>query len=112
VYDHPFVWGSKRTGPDLARVGERCTAMTGTAHTCSIRAPWYPAPTCLPIPWLFETPVDSDVLPRKLAALRSVGVPYTDDDIATASAGLEAMTEADAVIAYLQQLGTLITERR
>jgi cytochrome c oxidase cbb3-type subunit 2 len=62
--------------------------------------------------WLFDTPVDAAVLPAKLRALRTVGVPYTDDNIANAAQGLEDTTEADALIAYLQQLGTLIKDRR
>jgi cytochrome c oxidase cbb3-type subunit 2 len=111
VYDHPFVFGSKRTGPDLARVGGLFSDDWHRAHLLDPRSV-VPGSNMPSYPWLFETPVDSDVLPRKLAALRAVGVPYTDEDIATATAGLEALTEADAVIAYLQQLGTLITERR
>jgi cytochrome c oxidase cbb3-type subunit 2 len=63
-------------------------------------------------PWLFDRKIDLQTLPKKLTALRRVGVPYTDEDIANAAVGLEESTEADAVIAYLQQLGTLITERR
>ena len=62
--------------------------------------------------WLFDTPVDAAVLPAKLRALRAVGVPYTDADIASASEGLEGRMESDALIAYLQQLGLLIKERR
>jgi len=111
VYDHPFVFGSKRTGPDLARVGGLYSDDWQRAHLLDPRSV-VPGSIMPSYPWLFDTPVDSEVLPRKLAALRSVGVPYTDEDIATAADGLEALTEADAVIAYLQQLGTLITERR
>jgi cytochrome c oxidase cbb3-type subunit 2 len=111
VYDHPFVFGSKRTGPDLARVGGLFSDDWHRAHLLDPRSV-VPGSNMPAYPWLFNTPVDSEILPKKLAALRAVGVPYTDDDIATATAGLEALTEADAVIAYLQQLGTLITERR
>ena len=63
-------------------------------------------------PWLFDTPVNVEDLPKKLATLRKLGVPYTDEDIANAGQGLEEATEADAMIAYLQQLGILIKERR
>jgi len=111
VYDHPFVFGSKRTGPDLARVGGLYSDDWHRTHLFDPRSV-VPGSNMPSYPWLFDTPVDHDVLPKKLAALRSVGVPYTDEDIATAADGLEALTEADAVIAYLQQLGTLITERR
>lgn len=111
VYDHPFVFGSKRTGPDLARVGGLYSDDWHRAHLFDPRSV-VPGSNMPAYPWLFENAIDTDVLPKKLAALRAVGVPYTDDDIATAADGLEGRTEADAVIAYLQQLGTLITERR
>lgn len=111
VYDHPFVFGSKRTGPDLARVGGLYSDDWHRVHLFDPRSV-VPGSIMPAYPWLFENPVKREVLPKKLAALRSVGVPYSDEDIATAGDGLEASTEADAVIAYLQQLGTLITERR
>ncbi len=111
VYDHPFVFGSKRTGPDLARVGGLYSDDWHRVHLLDPRAV-VPGSNMPAYPWLFERKLDLEVLPRKLIALRRVGVPYTDDDIANATAGLEDSTEADAVIAYLQQLGTLITERR
>lgn len=111
VYDHPFVFGSKRTGPDLARVGGLYSDDWHRAHLFDPRSV-VPGSNMPAYPWLFENAIDTDVLPKKLAALRAVGVPYTDTDIATAADGLEGRTEADAVIAYLQQLGTLITERR
>ncbi|MGJ8688976.1 MAG: cytochrome-c oxidase, cbb3-type subunit II [Gammaproteobacteria bacterium] len=111
VYDHPFVFGSKRTGPDLARVGQLYSNDWHRAHLLDPRSV-VPGSIMPSYPWLFENPIDLDVLPKKLAALQTLGVPYTDEDIANATAGLENSTEADAVIAYLQQLGTLITERR
>lgn len=111
VYNHPFLWGSKRTGPDLARVGGLYSDEWHRAHLYDPRSV-VPESNMPGFPWLFETEVDSDILPRKLAALRRVGVPYSDEDIASASEGLAGMTEADAVIAYLQQLGLLIRERR
>ena len=111
VYDHPFVFGSKRTGPDLARVGQLYSNDWHRAHLLDPRSV-VPGSIMPSYPWLFENPIDLDVLPKKLVALQTLGVPYTDEDIANATAGLENSTEADAVIAYLQQLGTLITERR
>ncbi|MDO8270309.1 MAG: cytochrome-c oxidase, cbb3-type subunit II [Gammaproteobacteria bacterium] len=111
VYDHPFVFGSKRTGPDLARVGGLYSDDWHRAHLFDPRSvvPGSNMPTYA---WLFERPIKLENLPKKLAALQTLGVPYTDEDIANATTGLENSTEADAVIAYLQQLGTLITERR
>jgi len=111
VYDHPFVFGSKRTGPDLARVGGLYSDDWHRAHLLDPRSV-VPGSNMPAYPWLFETPIDTEVLPKKLTALRTVGVPYTDEDIAAAGEGLDGLMEADAVIAYLQQLGTLITERR
>jgi len=111
VYDHPFVFGSKRTGPDLARVGQLYSDDWHRAHLLDPRSV-VPGSIMPSYPWLFERAIDLEVLPKKLAALQRLGVPYSDEDIENATAGLENSTEADAVIAYLQQLGTLITERR
>jgi cytochrome c oxidase cbb3-type subunit 2 len=111
VYDHPFVFGSKRTGPDLARVGGLYSDDWHRAHLFDPRSV-VPGSIMPSYPWLFEEGIDLEVLAKKLAALQTLGVPYTDEDIANAANGLENSTEADAVIAYLQQLGTLITERR
>ncbi len=111
VYDHPFVFGSKRTGPDLARVGGLYSDDWHRAHLFDPRSV-VPGPNMPAYAWLFERPINLENLPKKLAALQTLGVPYTDEEIANAAAGLENSTEADAVIAYLQQLGTLITERR
>ena len=111
VYNHPFLFGSKRTGPDLARVGGLYSDGWHRAHLYDPRSV-VPESNMPGFTWLFETPVDAQVLPAKLTALRRVGVPYTDADIAGAADGLEGKTEADALIAYLQQLGTLIKERR
>lgn len=111
VYDHPFVFGSKRTGPDLARVGGLYSDDWHRAHLLDPRSV-VPGSIMPSYPWLFETPVNAEVLPKKLATLKKLGVPYTDEDIANAGQGLEDATEADAMIAYLQQLGTLIKERR
>jgi|TARA_B110000305_G_C19412558_1_gene626238 cytochrome c oxidase cbb3-type subunit II len=111
VYNHPFLFGSKRTGPDLARVGGLYSDAWHRAHLYDPRAV-VPESNMPGFTWLFDTPVDAAVLPAKLRALRRVGVPYTDEAIATAAQGLEESTEADALIAYLQQLGTLIKDRR
>ena len=111
VYNHPFLFGSKRTGPDLARVGGLYSDAWHQAHLYDPRAV-VPESNMPGFTWLFDTPVDAAVLPAKLRALRTVGVPYTDDNIANAAQGLEDTTEADALIAYLQQLGTLIRDRR
>ena len=111
VYDHPFVFGSKRTGPDLARVGGLYTDDWHRAHLLDPRSV-VPGSIMPSYPWLFDTPVNVEDLPKKLATLRKLGVPYTDEDIANAGQGLEEATEADAMIAYLQQLGILIKERR
>lgn len=111
VYDHPFVFGSKRTGPDIARVGGLYSDDWHRAHLLDPRSV-VPGSIMPSYPWLFEEGIDLEVLAKKVAALQTLGVPYTDEDIANAANGLENSTEADAVIAYLQQLGTLITERR
>jgi cytochrome c oxidase cbb3-type subunit 2 len=111
VYNHPFLFGSKRTGPDLARVGGLYSDDWQRAHLYDPRSV-VPESIMPGFTWLFDTPVDAAVLPAKLRALRAVGVPYTDADIATASEGLEGRMESDALIAYLQQLGTLIKDRR
>jgi cytochrome c oxidase cbb3-type subunit II len=111
VYNHPFLFGSKRTGPDLARVGGLYSDDWHRAHLYDPRSV-VPESIMPGFTWLFDTPVDAAVLPAKLRALRAVGVPYTNADIASASEGLEGRMESDALIAYLQQLGLLIKERR
>lgn len=111
VYDHPFVWGSKRTGPDLARVGGRYSDDWHRAHLNNPRDV-VPESNMPAYPWLFDATIDADVTGKKMAALRAVGVPYSDDDIAAAAGVVEGKREIDAVVAYLQQLGTLIQTRR
>ncbi len=111
VYDHPFLWGSKRTGPDLARVGGLYSDDWHRAHLFDPRSV-VPESNMPAFPWLFENKLDLATVPLKLKALKKLGVPYTEDDIANATNGLEERTEADAVIAYLQQLGTVLKERR
>ena len=104
VYDHPFQFGSKRTGPDLARVGGRYTDEWHRVHLNNPRDV-VPESNMPGFPWLAKNTVDASVTPRKLAALRTVGVPYTDADIAGASAAVTGKTEQEALIAYLQGLG-------
>jgi len=111
VYNHPFLWGSKRTGPDLARVGGLYSDDWHRAHLFDPRSV-VPESNMPAFPWLFQTKLDLETTPLKLRALQRLGVPYTDEDIENATRGLEDKTEADALIAYLQQLGTLIKGRR
>ena len=111
VYDRPFLWGSKRTGPDLARVGERYSDAWHRAHLYNPRDV-VPESNMPAFPWLFDNVIDASVTPKKLATLRKLGVPYTDEDIAGAEAAVQGKREIDALVAYLQQLGTLIKARR
>lgn len=111
VYNHPFLWGSKRTGPDLARVGGLYSDEWHRVHLYDPRSV-VPESNMPGFPWLFETELDTGSTAAKLKALQTVGVPYTEKDIANATVGLEGKSEADALIAYLQQLGLLIKERR
>jgi len=111
VYDHPFLWGSKRTGPDLARVGKRYSDDWHRAHLYNPRDV-VPQSNMPAYPWLFDDEIDTDKTAQKMAALRKVGVPYTDDDLSGAAAAVAGKKEIDALIAYLQQLGTLLQARR
>lgn len=111
VYDHPFLYGSKRTGPDLARVGGRYSDDWHRAHLIHPQD-MVPESNMPSYPWLENTPVAAADIEAKMRALRTVGVPYTDADIAGARKELEGKTEMDAVIAYLQGLGTHIKEVR
>jgi cytochrome c oxidase cbb3-type subunit 2 len=107
VYDHPFLWGSKRTGPDLARVGGRYSDEWHRQHLNEPRDV-VPESNMPGYPWLFQNPADADSIQAKMRALRKVGVPYADDEIAKAPDELKGKTEADALIAYLQGLGTAL----
>lgn len=111
VYEHPFLWGSKRTGPDLARVGQRYSDDWHRAHMYNPRDV-VPESNMPAFPWLFDKELSGDKTGAKMAALRAVGVPYTDEDIAGAKAAVEGRKEIDALVAYLQQLGTLLQARR
>lgn len=111
VYNHPFLWGSKRTGPDLARVGKRYSDDWHRAHLYNPRDV-VPESNMPDFPWLFEKEIDGNITGKRMTALRMVGVPYTDEDIAGAKAAVDGKKEIDALVAYLQQLGTLIQSRR
>ena len=111
VYNHPHLWGSKRTGPDLARVGQRYSDDWHRAHLFNPRDV-VPESNMPAFPWLFENEINAEVTAGKLAALRTVGVPYTDEDIAGAKAAVEGKTEIEALVAYLQNLGLLLKSRR
>jgi len=111
VYDHPFVWGSKRTGPDLARVGARYSDEWHRAHLYNPRDV-VPESNMPAFPWLFENTLSGDMTGKKMEALRIVGVPYTDEQIAGAKAEVAGKAEIEAVVAYLQQLGTVIKNKR
>jgi len=105
VYDHPFQWGSKRTGPDLARVGGRYSDDWHRAHLNNPRDV-VPESNMPAYPWLATSPAAGSVDIRdRMTALRHVGVPYTDEQIAKAPEELKDKTEQDAVVAYLQNLG-------
>lgn len=107
VYDHPFLWGSKRTGPDLARVGGRYSDDWHRAHLLDPRSV-VPESNMPAFGWLFDNVLDGADTAAKMTALRQVGVPYSDADIAAAAAAVRDHSEADALIAYLQQLGTAL----
>ncbi|MFC5607900.1 cytochrome-c oxidase, cbb3-type subunit II [Variovorax soli] len=104
VYDHPFQWGSKRTGPDLHRVGGRYSDEWHRIHLTNPRD-LVPESNMPAYPWLNSNVVDADALPARMRALRRVGVPYTDEEIAAAPAQVQGKTEMEATIAYLQSLG-------
>ncbi|MFY0640285.1 MAG: cytochrome-c oxidase, cbb3-type subunit II [Bermanella sp.] len=111
VYEHPFLWGSKRTGPDLARVGQRYSDDWHRAHLYNPRDV-VPSSNMPAFPWLFENKVDGRDTPKKMEALRFVGVPYTDEQIAGAKDAADGVREIDALVVYLQQLGTVLTQKR
>lgn len=104
VYDYPFLWGSKRTGPDLARVGER---YTDEWHRIHLRDPRLVVPESnMPAyPWLQHASLTGQNVQARMRALRRLGVPYTDEEIAAAPKAIEGKTEEDALVAYLQGMG-------
>jgi cytochrome c oxidase cbb3-type subunit 2 len=111
VYDRPFLWGSKRTGPDLQRVGGRYSDDWHRVHMVNPRDV-VPESIMPGYPWLAENPVDASTIQTKMERLRLLGHPYTDEEIAKAPDELKGKTELDALIAYLQGLGTSIKTRR
>ena len=111
VWDHPFLWGSKRTGPDLARVGGRYSDDWHRAHLYNPRNV-VPESKMPAYPWLVENQLDGKDTAKKLQAMRTLGVPYSDADIAGASDAVKGKTEMDALVAYLQGLGTIIKSKR
>ncbi len=111
VYDHPFQWGSKRTGPDLARVGGRYSDEWHRVHLMNPRDV-VPDSIMPGFPWLAKNKLTGELTARKMKVLRILGVPYTDQQIAQAKSEVAGKTEMDALIAYLQQLGTDIKTRR
>jgi cytochrome c oxidase cbb3-type subunit 2 len=104
VYDHPFLWGSKRTGPDLARVGGRYSDEWHRLHLNQPRDV-VPESNMPGYPWLAQAPADAALIEAKMKVLRMVGVPYTDEQIGKAREEVQGKTESDALIAYLQGLG-------
>ncbi len=110
VYDRPFQWGSKRTGPDLARVGGRYSDEWHRAHLDNPRD-LVPESNMPSYPWLAKTRLDPQEVQPKMRALRRLAVPYSDEEIAAAPAELAGKTEQDALVAYLQGLGTQIKAR-
>ncbi len=104
VWEHPFLWGSKRTGPDLARVGGRYSDDWQRAHLYNPRDV-VPESIMPSYPWLFDNQMDGRLTARKMEVMRTLGVPYTDEQIAGARAEVEGRYEIDAIVAYLQALG-------
>ncbi len=111
VYNHPHLWGSKRTGPDLARVGKRYSNDWHRAHLMDPRSV-VPESNMPAYKWLFEDTLTGELTGRKMTVLRTLGVPYTDEDIAGAKEAVAGKKEIDGLIAYLQQLGTLLRHKR
>ena len=111
VYDRPFLWGSKRTGPDLARVGGRYSDAWQRQHLFNPRSV-VPESNMPAFPWLFENKVDHESIDERMKTLQTLGVPYSDEQVANASEDIRGKFEIEALVAYLQQLGTVISEKR
>ena len=107
VYDHPFQWGSKRTGPDLHRVGGKYSDEWHRVHLTNPRD-LVPESNMPAYPWLEKKTVNEASVPRRMEVLRTLGAPYTDAEIAAAPADVKGKSELDALVAYLQVLGTAI----
>ena len=110
VYDHPFQWGSKRTGPDLARVGGRYSDLWHRTHLLNPRD--VVPESNMPAYFWLDRPLKDDTIEGKMRALRRVGVPYSDAEIAGAKKAIEGATELDALVAYLQGMGTALKQTR
>jgi cytochrome c oxidase cbb3-type subunit 2 len=111
VYDRPFLWGSKRTGPDLARVGARYSDEWHRVHLINPRDV-VPESVMPSYPWLAGTPVAMPDIQARMKTMRTMGVPYTDEQIAKAPEELTGKTEMEAIIAYLQSLGLALKDKR
>jgi cytochrome c oxidase cbb3-type subunit 2 len=111
VYDHPFLWGSKRTGPDLARVGGRYSDEWHRTHLHDPREV-VPESNMPAYSWLARSPADAQTVERKMIAMRRLGVPYTDAEIAKGESDVAGKTEEDALVAYLQNLGLTMKNAR
>ncbi len=111
VYDHPFQWGSKRTGPDLARVGGRYSDEWHRVHMINPRDV-VPESIMPGYPWLETNKLDTKKIRKKMMTMKALGVPYTEKQIEEAPSQLEGKTEMDAMIDYLQVLGTAVKTRR
>jgi cytochrome c oxidase cbb3-type subunit 2 len=111
VYDHPFQWGSKRTGPDLHRVGGRYSDEWHRLHLLDPRSV-VPESNMPAYPWLARNAANAEDVEAKMRALRWVGVPYQDEEITKAKGELKDRTEMDALIAYLQVLGTAVKQKQ
>ncbi|MBI1911965.1 MAG: cytochrome-c oxidase, cbb3-type subunit II [Deltaproteobacteria bacterium] len=107
MYDHPFQWGSKRTGPDLARIGKKYPDSWHVQHMEDPRS-LVPESVMPRYPWLSQAALDDSLIQKKMQAMKTLGVPYTDEEIRKAPEGLKGKTELDAIIAYLQSLGTAV----
>jgi cytochrome c oxidase cbb3-type subunit 2 len=106
MYDHPFQWGSKRTGPDLARVGGKYSDEWHIRHLLAPRS-MVPESVMPNYPWLQTRGIDGEGVATRMRAMRAIGVPYTDADIERAPAEVQGKVEMDAIVAYLQVLGTM-----
>lgn len=111
VWERPFLWGSKRTGPDLARVGGRYSDEWHYVHLMNPRDV-VPESNMPGFPWLAENTLDGELTANKLEVFRKFGAPYTDEEIAGAKAAVQGKTEMEALIAYLQVLGTGLTQAK
>ena len=111
VYDRPFQWGSKRTGPDLHRVGGRYSDEWHRVHLINPRDV-VPESVMPGYPWLAKNQLGTDLIRKKLTVLRTLGHPYTDEEVKAAPEDIKGKTEMDAMIAYLQVLGTAVKTTR